>query len=196
MTAVVHSALQPADTATRVGLPTDQAALTRLHRRLHAVAKAVVKRDDLADDAVQRVLIRLWDDGAGFDARKGSLETWLAFLTRRAAIDVLRVETRQRRNETFGHHIMATIESPEDALESAALRGMVHAVLAPLPDAQRIVVEATYLGERTNDEVARELGLPLGTVKSRIRRGMHKLIDLTTVADSGADVGLGTRRDA
>lgn len=185
MTAVLHSA----DTAASVDLPTDQASLTRLHNRLHAVAKAVVRRDDLADDAVQRVLIRLWDDGAGFDARKGNLDTWLAFLTRRAAIDVLRVETRQRRNETFGHHIMATVESPEDALETAARRGMVRSVLAPLPEAQRIVVEATYLGERTNDEVARELNLPLGTVKSRIRRGMRKVIDLSA---SGADVGFGT----
>lgn len=186
MTAVLHSA----DPQTSVDLPIDQTSLTRLHNRLHAVAKVIVKRDDLADDAVQRVLIRLWTNGAGFDATKGSLDTWLAFLTRRAAIDVLRVETRQRRNETFGHHIVATIESPEEALESAAKRGMVNAALAPLPEAQRIVVEATYLGERTNYEVARELNLPLGTVKSRIRRGMQKVIDLS---GSCTDVGLGAR---
>lgn len=151
----------------------------RLHNRLHTVAKSVVKRDDLADDAVQRVLIRVWDDGAGFDTRRGSLDTWLVFLTRRAAIDVLRVEARQRRNETFGHHIMTRLEGPEEAFDSAATRSLAREALAPLPDEQRMVVEATYLGERTNDEIARELHLPLGTVKSRIRRGMKKVIDLS-----------------
>ncbi len=175
MSAVLHRA----ETCPSVDLPCDQVSLTRLHNRLHGVAKSIVKRDDLADDAVQRVLIRVWNDGAGFDTRKGTLDNWLVFLTRRAAVDVLRVETRQRRNETFGHLIMTSVEGPEEAFDAAARRSLARAALAPLPEDQRVVVEATYLGERTNHEIARDLDLPLGTVKSRIRRGMKKVIDLT-----------------
>lgn len=142
-------------------------------------------RDDLADDAVQRVLIRLFRDEAGFDERKGSFETWTGLLTRRAAIDVLRGETRQRRNETYGHLVQAHVESPEQAIDRTTLRERATELLAVLPDEQRIVIEATYLGERTNREVADELALPLGTVKSRIRRGMKKVVDLTTVDPAG-----------
>lgn len=175
MSAVLHYTT----TRASVALPSDQASLTRLHNRLHRVAKSIVKRDDLADDAVQRVLIRMWNDGAGFDTRRGSLDNWLVFLTRRAAVDVLRVEARQRRNETFGHLIMSAVQGPEEAFDSTTTRSLARAALAPLPEEQRVVVEATYLGERTNHEIARELDLPLGTVKSRIRRGMKKVIDLT-----------------
>lgn len=180
MTAVHHASdLDAADISASAHLPTDQRSLTQLHQCLHAVAKAIVRRDDLADDAVQRVLIKLFDDGAGYDSRRGSFDTWASFLTRRAAIDVLRVETRQRRNETFGDLILATLESPEDAIDRQSIRDDAKALLDILPAEQRIVVEATYLGERTNREVARELDLPLGTVKSRIRRGMQKVVDLT-----------------
>ena len=158
--------------------PSDPIRLEALRRTLHAEAKYLLQRDDLADDAVQQVLIRLWQTNAEFDPDRGSLTTWLRFLTRRAAIDIIRHEVRQRRNELLGPALSVDDECPQRELEKAALKDDLGRALSQIDDDERAAIELSHLGERSHVEVARELAVPLGTAKSRIRRGMHKLAEI------------------
>ena len=155
--------------------PSDPIRLEALRRTLHAEAKYILRRDDLADDAVQQVLIRLWQTNAEFDPDRGSLTKWLRFLTRRAAIDIIRHEVRQRRNESLGPTLSVNGGCPQSELDKAALKDDLDRVLSQIDDHERAAIELSHLGERSHAEVADELAVPLGTVKSRIRRGMHKL---------------------
>lgn len=158
--------------------PTDSVRLEALRRTLHIEARYVLHRDDLADDAVQQVLIRFWETSANYDPDRGPLLKWLRFLTRNAAIDIIRHEGRQRRNEALGRQQAVVVGSPEGELEHTSRRDDLDRVLSKIDEQERAAIELNHLGERTHVEIATELEVPLGTVKSRIRRGMNKLAEI------------------
>jgi RNA polymerase sigma factor (sigma-70 family) len=127
---------------------------------------------DEAEDVLQRVFFEVWRSRDRFDPDR-SLEAWVFTIARRRAIDHLRRP----------HHLTVPIDlvrdladgDGRDTADSLAWAGEVRRCLARLPAEQRQVLEMAYFGGHTQAEIARQLGLPLGTVKARMFRGLRRM---------------------
>jgi RNA polymerase sigma-70 factor (ECF subfamily) len=159
----------------------DEEALAALYDRYsgvaYAIALRVVRDSGLAQDAVQDAFLAAWRTAAGFDPARGTASTWLLTLVHRRAVDIVRREQR-RRTEPLGEGA-ADAGGPVD--EDAVIRDRrrtVQEALARLPPEQRQALELAYYGGLTQSELADRLGLPLGTVKSRMFAALARLRDL------------------
>lgn len=161
----------------------DEGALAELYDRVGRVAYGLafrVLRDDrLAEDAVQEAFLGVWRTAAGFRAERAKASTWILTLVHRRAVDLVRREER-RRAEPLDDETRdaATSESAEDAAWLGFERERVQGALRQLPDAQREAIELGYYGGYSQSELAERLGLPLGTIKSRMFAGLARLREL------------------
>jgi RNA polymerase sigma-70 factor (ECF subfamily) len=161
----------------------DEAALAELYDRVGRVAYGLafrVLRDDrLAEDAVQDAFLAVWRTAAAFRAERAKASTWILTLVHRRAVDVVRREER-RRVELLDEATRdaATSESAEDAAWLRFERQRVQGALQQLPDTQREAIELAYYGGYSQSELAERLGLPLGTIKSRMFAGLVRLREL------------------
>lgn len=152
---------------------------------LLAVALRVLHNRSLAEEVLQEVFTAVWADCSGFDPDRGTGRAWLTTLCRRRAIDRVRaVQAQQDRDYTEGVHV-AHSEVPDAS--SAALDHVESAraatALRELPEDQARAIALAYYQELSHREVAERLGVPLGTVKTRIRDGMRRLRADLGVAD-------------
>src|SRR5689334_2081723 len=159
----------------------DERALGELYDRLGGVAYRLavrVLRDPaLAQDAVQDAFLAVWRTAAAFDPARGKASTWLLTLVHRRAVDVVRREDR-RRAEPLDDAPVAAGDAVDESAELREERRRVQAALAQLPPDQREALELAYYGGLSQSELAERLGVPLGTVKSRMFTGLSKLRDL------------------
>lgn len=159
----------------------DEQALAELYDRFgrvaYGVALRVLRDPALAQDAVQDAFLAAWRTAASFDPRRGTAQTWLLTLVHRRAVDVVRREDR-RRAEPLDDAPIASGESTEEEASVREQRRAVQAALAQLPSDQREALELSYYGGLTQSELAERLGIPLGTVKSRVFAGLAKLREL------------------
>jgi len=134
----------------------------------------------LAREVLQDTFIRAWDGRETYDPDRGRVAWWLMGIARHRAIDLLRSRTHQARLREQAGSTQARSEAPSttEIGESMALRSTVGNALRALSSAQRQVIELAYYGGRTQAEVARELGEPLGTIKGRTREAMERLRQL------------------
>jgi RNA polymerase sigma-70 factor (ECF subfamily) len=156
----------------------DADALAAVYARyggvVYGVCRRVLNDPRLAEDVTQEVFVSLWQHPERFDPSLGSLGTWLGLLARRRSIDRVRSEASRARRERAEptnpvHH------DRDDSLAAAWLGGLVRDALALLPDEQRQAVVLAYYGGRSYRQVAVELAIPEGTVKSRVRLALAKL---------------------
>jgi RNA polymerase sigma factor (sigma-70 family) len=160
----------------------DADALEVLYERYGKVAYSLARRiltdEVLAQDVVQEVFLSLWRDAQRFDAGRGTLATYLLSMTHHRAVDVVRREENLRRRRT-SDEVLEFRPDPnpgvEAEAEAAERRSEVRAALAQLPPAQREALALAYFGGYTQREVAALVGVPLGTVKTRMAAGMRKL---------------------
>jgi RNA polymerase sigma-70 factor (ECF subfamily) len=159
----------------------DAHALRALYDRYaataYSVALALTRDAHEAEDLVQDAFLALWQHAGSFDARRGSARSWLLTIVRHRALDLLRGARYKRRTIATRNYML---ERPDPiVLEGEAMRSCERerllAALAGLPPAQRQAVELAYFGGYAYPEIAAILGLPLGTVKSRLRIALHKL---------------------
>lgn len=139
-----------------------------------------------AEDAVQEVFFDLWRNAARYDASKSSERGFVAMVARRRLIDRLRKRTR----EVAADSMPEGFDIPDERYETEARTagGMdARSVLARLTPMQRRFIERHLLDGKTQDEIARESQVPLGTVKSHIRRGLLKARALLTGRATGDD---------
>ncbi|MFI6599415.1 RNA polymerase sigma factor [Nonomuraea sp. NPDC050536] len=131
------------------------------------------------DDVTQVVFAEVWRCRHRFDPAR-SLETWMLAIAHRRAVDHL----RSRRPATVPLDSIAELPGHDGRLDGEALatRDVVGRALAELPAAQREAIELAYWGEFSQREIAERLGLPLGTVKARTARGLHRLHTLLGAA--------------
>ncbi len=166
-----------------------QAALAEIYRR-HAgatfgLALRILKSRTLAEDVVQEVFLRLWNQPEKFDPERGSLRAFLLAQTHGRSVDLVRAESSRRSREERDAR-RRTIETYdlEREVEQLTLGENVRAALADLQEPERAAIELAYFGGHSYREVAELLGEPEGTVKSRIRAGLTRL--RTTLVASGA----------
>jgi len=153
----------------------DAHALADLYDRFAPVALALAGRilgdRSEAEDVLQTVFTRVWQEAGRYDATKGSVASWLLSWIRNASIDRLRRRDAHHRATLHsvdrGHE-----EPPPDTSED---REKLARAVADLPADQRQVIELAYFEGLSQTQIAQKLGEPLGTVKTRMRLGMNKL---------------------
>jgi RNA polymerase sigma-70 factor, ECF subfamily len=158
----------------------DQDSLRLLNQRYGHVLAVVAERvlGDRADaeEVTDDVLWQVWRQAGAFDRGRGSVGTWLMMLVRSRAIDRLRARTVR---SNVAEDPTASTDTPDASLElhSDQRRRVVQAAIATLQENEREVLEMAYFSDLTQSAIAERTGLPLGTVKSRIRSAMIKLRD-------------------
>jgi RNA polymerase sigma factor (sigma-70 family) len=162
----------------------DEDALGELYDRVgriaYGLAMRVLRDDRLAEDAVQEGFLAVWRSAAGFRAERAKASTWILTLVHRRAVDLVRREER-RRAEPLSDETVAGVAGTEATDEAAWLRferERVQAALGQLPDVQREALELAYYGGFSQSELAERLGVPLGTIKSRMFAGLARLREL------------------
>jgi RNA polymerase sigma-70 factor (ECF subfamily) len=159
----------------------DQRCLAKLYDRYGGsalgLAWKVCGNRTIAEDVVQEAFLSIWQRPGTFDSRRGTAESFLLGIVHHKAVDAVRRESSvHRREEQFAAEPLELIEN--DVVEAAWLsmrRQNVRNALKQLSDVQREALELAYLHGLTYNDVAKRLGIPLGTAKTRMRDGMIKL---------------------
>lgn len=157
----------------------DSDALGEIYRR-HAGAMAslchrVLRDRSLAEEVVQEVFVRLWQEPERFDPTRGSLRSWLLSQCHSRSVDLIRSEESRRTRET--RQMVSDIDAADLEREVADLivAERVRSALRELPEAEQLPILLAYFGGHTYREVADLLEVPEGTIKSRIRSGLTRL---------------------
>ena len=156
-----------------------EAAYRIYARTLHAAARSGLRPGEDAADCVHDVMLRLWRRGDAYREERGSLRAFLAVCVRNEAL-------ARTRNEGNRERIAAGGDAPGvgDVGEFVAQRETVRAALAGLSEKQRRSIELAYYGGLTHEQIARELGEPLGTVKSRLSASLRRLREVFSVGET------------
>ena len=155
----------------------DKAAKAALFRHFAPRVKAFLMKSGadatLAEECAQDVMATLWQKAHLFDPARASVATWVFTIARNRRIDALRKARRPEPEELSG----GPEPEPDQAevLEAQQETDRLGAALAQLPDKQRALIERAYFGDLSHSEIAEETGLPLGTIKSRIRLALERL---------------------
>ena len=163
------------------GEPTATAVFVRrFQRRLYGLAVTIVVDEGDAADVAQEAFVRAWRHAGAYDARRGSVPTWLLTITRNLALDHLRARRARPVDPVEPDTIDLTAASPGP--DELAVRGdevvRASAALRQLPEDQRRALLLAALGGRTAREVGEIEAIPLGTAKTRIRTGLGRVRDL------------------
>lgn len=165
------------DCIRRIRDAQDEAAFIAIFRHFAPRIKGFLMRsgasDALAEECTQEVMATLWQKAHQFDPSRASVSTWIFTIARNKKIDLLRKQRRPEPDQLdWGpqaepDHAEVLVLQQESEKLAAALR--------KLPEKQRVLVERAYFGNLSHSEIAAETGLPLGTIKSRIRLALERL---------------------
>ncbi len=155
----------------------DQRAFAELFAHFAPRVKSFLMKSgsspELAEECVQEVMTTLWNKAALFDPGKASVSTWIFTIARNRRIDMIR---KLRRPEP--EDLPWGPETEADQSEAMILQEETERLgraLAELPEKQRALIERAYFGDLSHSEIAEQTGLPLGTIKSRIRLALDRL---------------------
>ncbi|MGH2402324.1 MAG: sigma-70 family RNA polymerase sigma factor, partial [Candidatus Limnocylindria bacterium] len=169
----------------------------RFADRIFAAARRLTNDRQVAEEVVQETFLALWNRAELFDQRAGSLAAWLHAIARNRAIDRLRAAGRRpdlvaaaaaAGDDEYDSAALERLAAagpvvagsdpppgPESVAESAFVRSVIQRALAEMPEPERTVIVLAYAEELSQSEIARRLGWPLGTVKTRTRRAFARL---------------------
>jgi RNA polymerase sigma-70 factor, ECF subfamily len=161
----------------------DQAALGAIYdatcTRLYALAHAILRNAQDAEEAVCDCYSQCWEEASRFDPNRSSVMGWLTMMCRSRALDRL----RRRRHERLHVDVEAAADVADEARQPVELLSLleegsaVRAALALLPEDRRELISLAFLSGMSHDDIARMKRMPLGTVKSHLRRGLLQLRD-------------------
>jgi RNA polymerase sigma factor (sigma-70 family) len=172
-----------------------EALYERYGRAAYSLARRILTEETLAQDVVQEVFLSLWRDARRFDAGRGTVATYLLSMTHHRAVDVVRREENLRRWRTSDEGLELEADPKvrvEDEVLTSERRAEVRSALQELPAAQREALLLAYFGGYTQREVAALVGVPLGTVKTRMAAGMRKMKE--ALRDAGREEQPWTRQ--
>ncbi|MGN6253518.1 MAG: RNA polymerase sigma factor [Solirubrobacterales bacterium] len=145
----------------------------------YSLAYRIVGDRAVAEEVTQEAFISVWRSGARFDAARGSVRSWLLSVVRNRAIDFLRSRAGKAPKLDFDDEAALEQRPAPERTEEEALRretaGELRGALGKLPGEQSKVIELAYFGGFSHSEIADILGLPMGTVKGRMRLGLEKI---------------------
>lgn len=157
----------------------DRAAFVRLFDHFAPRVKSYLKRlgvgDSQAEDLVQEVMLTVWRKSWQYDPQKARATTWIFTIARNKRIDAIRRERRPELDPNDPALVPDPEASPDEAASAGEWRDLIRQAITQVPDEQAMILRRHFFEEKTHDVIAKELGLPLGTVKSRIRLAMRKL---------------------
>lgn len=174
--------------------PTDEALLSRIargdaealgvlydryNRLAIGVAYRVLGEHGAAEDTVQEAFLAVWRRVDSFDASRGTVRSWLLTIVRNGAVDRRRGRHARALQdatlEDVAFRLATADEETFDLVASSVEAERVREALMTLPPEQREAIELAYFGGLTHQEIAERTGTPLGTIKGRMRLGLHKL---------------------
>jgi RNA polymerase sigma-70 factor, ECF subfamily len=161
----------------------DEAALRALIGRFGAlvlgVARRIITEPTLAEEVAQDTFVTLWHRPQAYDPAKGGLSSYLGRIARNKAVDLVRKEESLKRTRDQLVEEQSSAEAPvSEPVEEMVERKVLLDALAKLSEVQREALVLAYFGGRTYREVSRELDIPEGTAKSRLRDGLLRLREL------------------
>jgi RNA polymerase sigma-70 factor (ECF subfamily) len=166
---VLMAALAERDLSALAGL------YDRYGRLAYALAYRILGESEAAEDVVQDAFISAWRGAGSFRRDRGNPRGWLLSIVHHRAVDVLRRKTAFRPAPLEGAEQRAADEDTAAMAERNVEQQTVRLALQTLPDAQRRTIELAYFGGYTHVELAELMGVPLGTVKGRMRIGLQKM---------------------
>lgn len=147
---------------------------------LFGVIDRIIQSEEISNDVLQEAFVKIWKNIDGYSREKGSLFTWMLNICRNTAIDETR--SKQYKKQLQNQNIEDSVNSVNQS-EQVQLRvdhiGLKE-VVAKLKPEQKLLVDKIYFEGYTQDEVSKELNIPLGTVKTRIRAAMIQLREVLT----------------
>jgi RNA polymerase sigma-70 factor (ECF subfamily) len=149
----------------------------RFGRVAYGLAFRVLRDQALAEDAVQEAFLTVWRSAEAYRRERAKAATWVLTLVHRRAVDLVRREDR-RRGDPLEEAPEADGPTVDEEADLRDRRTAVQAALAQLPPDQRQALELAYYGGYTQSELAERLGVPLGTIKSRMFAGLARLREL------------------
>ncbi len=145
----------------------------------YSLAYRIVGEPVAAEDVTQEAFISIWRSGARFDHARGSVRSWTLSIVRNRAIDALRSRAGKAPKLTFDDDAILEQRPAAELTEEEAMRReaatKVRGALGELPGEQSKVIELAYFGGFSHSEIAQMVGVPLGTVKGRMRLGLEKI---------------------
>ena len=162
-----------------VGRARDRAAFKDLFDHFAPRVKGYLMRlgagNAVAEDLAQEAMLTLWRKAALFDPDKASASTWIFTIARNLRIDAIRKERRPELDPNEPALQPEAERQADETMDWAKAEDRLKAAMTQLPREQAAIIELSFLAEKPHSMIARELGLPLGTVKSRIRLAMARL---------------------
>ncbi|MDI3340724.1 MAG: sigma-70 family RNA polymerase sigma factor [Sphaerobacter sp.] len=190
------------------GPPSDQELIQRVRERDHealallydryapavySLALHMLRERRAAEDVVQDAFLTVWQQPASYVSERGAFGPWILRVARNRAIDLLRRGSRERvhddeRGTPFEERIVDPDPDPSEQLWTHAVAEKVGAALRELSPAQREVVELAYFRGMTQSQMAAYLGVPLGTIKTRVRTALRRLAHILEEAEVWTDI--------
>jgi len=156
----------------------DSGAFAMLYKqtagKLFGVAMRIAGRGEIAEDALQECFVLVWQRAAEYDPMRGAVMSWLIAIVRNCTIDRLRRRGSRPESHAATEDALARLAAPESAAQGAEMRAL-RACLDELEEQPRRAVLLAYLYGLTREELAAQLAVPVGTVKSWIRRSLDRL---------------------
>lgn len=177
----------------------DQQAMAALYDRyarpVYSLALHILHEQRAAEDVVQDVFLTFWQRPSTYVDERGAFGPWILRVTRNRSIDLLRRRSRERfaddnddRGTTFEERIVDPEPEPSDQVWSRTVAVGVRLALRELSEPQRQVIELAYFRGMTQSEMAVHLGIPLGTIKTRVRTALRRLAEVMTEAEVWSDI--------
>lgn len=142
---------------------------------LNGVIIRIIKAEDVAEEVLQDVFLKVWDKIDTYDPDKGKLFTWILNIARNLAIDKLRSKEFSRKSKTDQLENNVSLVSSQSYVEQKVKDTALINLLHNLTSEQQMVIHLIYFEGYTHSEVSDEFNIPLGTVKTRIRSSLTKL---------------------
>lgn len=140
---------------------------------LYSIIVNIVPDRELANDLLQEVFVKIWKQIDTYDNAKGRLFTWMLNVARNASIDAIRSKNFQQsqQNRELTENVYDAVGSTQTNTDKIGIRKLVY----KLKEDYRVLVELSYFQGYTQDEISKMLGIPLGTVKTRLRTALIQL---------------------
>lgn len=148
----------------------------RYNRQAFGLAFRILQDAATAEEVVQDAFVALWRNASAFDVAKGGIKSWLLTIVHNRSIDRIRsLKSRGVSVEIEAADYSGVADDPWDAVTESLDGAQVREAVETLPDDQRQAIELSYFQGMTHQEIADLTGVPLGTVKGRVRLGLKKL---------------------